>query len=182
MMCFFLIISIHLWHTVNVFKLRSVVILHLLCSTHMHIMIFYHHSWLILIVFWDIILCCRVLLTQRKFIYHYKNVRWARGRNETYLCFVVKKRNSADSLSFDFGHLRNRSGCHVEVRHGWTDATVGGKRDCEDKVSANAINTQLSLLVWNKMYLHHMTALIPGHIQYIWHQNNPHVWIWEFVY
>ncbi|XP_058247581.1 single-stranded DNA cytosine deaminase [Hemibagrus wyckioides] len=57
----------------------------------------------------------RVLLTQRKFIYHYKNVRWARGRNETYLCFVVKKRNSPDSLSFDFGHLRNRSGCHVEL-------------------------------------------------------------------
>ncbi|XP_026795769.1 single-stranded DNA cytosine deaminase isoform X2 [Pangasianodon hypophthalmus] len=57
----------------------------------------------------------RVLLTQRKFMYHYKNVRWARGRNETYLCFVVKKRNSPDSLSFDFGHLRNRSGCHVEM-------------------------------------------------------------------
>ncbi|KAK3551130.1 hypothetical protein QTP70_013996, partial [Hemibagrus guttatus] len=65
--------------------------------------------------FGAIVLCCRVLLTQRKFIYHYKNVRWARGRNETYLCFVVKKRNSPDSLSFDFGHLRNRSGCHVEL-------------------------------------------------------------------
>ncbi|XP_072536695.1 single-stranded DNA cytosine deaminase [Salminus brasiliensis] len=57
----------------------------------------------------------RVLLTQKKFIYHYKNVRWARGRHETYLCFVVKRRIGPDSLSFDFGHLRNRSGCHVEL-------------------------------------------------------------------
>ncbi|XP_057197081.1 single-stranded DNA cytosine deaminase-like [Triplophysa rosa] len=56
-----------------------------------------------------------VLLTQKKFNFHYKNVRWARGRNETYLCFVVKRRIGPDSLSFDFGHLRNRSGCHVEL-------------------------------------------------------------------
>ncbi|XP_018591762.1 single-stranded DNA cytosine deaminase isoform X2 [Scleropages formosus] len=56
-----------------------------------------------------------VLLTQKKFIYHYKNVRWARGRHETYLCFVVKRRDGPDTLSFDFGHLRNRSGCHVEL-------------------------------------------------------------------
>ncbi|XP_077065928.1 single-stranded DNA cytosine deaminase [Siphateles boraxobius] len=56
-----------------------------------------------------------VLMTQRKFIFHYKNVRWARGRHETYLCFVVKRRTGPDSLSFDFGHLRNRTGCHVEL-------------------------------------------------------------------
>ncbi|XP_053737276.1 single-stranded DNA cytosine deaminase [Synchiropus splendidus] len=56
-----------------------------------------------------------VLLPQKKFIYHYKNMRWARGRHETYLCFVVKRRNGPDSHSFDFGHLRNRSGCHVEL-------------------------------------------------------------------
>ncbi|KAG9276012.1 single-stranded DNA cytosine deaminase [Astyanax mexicanus] len=56
-----------------------------------------------------------ILLTQKKFIYHYKNVRWARGRHETYLCFVVKRRIGPNSLSFDFGHLRNRSGCHVEL-------------------------------------------------------------------
>ncbi|XP_023671250.2 single-stranded DNA cytosine deaminase [Paramormyrops kingsleyae] len=56
-----------------------------------------------------------VLLTQKKFIYHYKNMRWARGRHETYLCFVVKRRDGPDTLSFDFGHLRNRSGCHVEL-------------------------------------------------------------------
>lgn len=56
-----------------------------------------------------------VLLPRKKFIYHYKNVRWARGRNETYLCFVVKRRVGPDTLTFDFGHLRNRSGCHVEV-------------------------------------------------------------------
>ncbi|XP_028834826.1 single-stranded DNA cytosine deaminase [Denticeps clupeoides] len=56
-----------------------------------------------------------VLMTQKKFIYHYKNLRWARGRCETYLCFVVKRRIGPNSLSFDFGHLRNRSGCHVEL-------------------------------------------------------------------
>ncbi|KAI7806727.1 Aicda protein [Triplophysa rosa] len=43
-------------------------------------------------------LCCSVLLTQKKFNFHYKNVRWARGRNETYLCFVVKRRIGPDSL------------------------------------------------------------------------------------
>ncbi|KAM4735580.1 LOW QUALITY PROTEIN: single-stranded DNA cytosine deaminase [Anableps anableps] len=57
----------------------------------------------------------RALLPRKKFIYHYKNLRWARGRCETYLCFVVKKRVGPDSLSFDFGHLRNRNGCHVEL-------------------------------------------------------------------
>lgn len=57
-----------------------------------------------------------MLLPRKKFIYHYKNVRWARGRHETYLCFVVKRRVGPDTLTFDFGHLRNRSGCHVEVR------------------------------------------------------------------
>ncbi|XP_035251370.1 single-stranded DNA cytosine deaminase [Anguilla rostrata] len=56
-----------------------------------------------------------VLLTQKKFIYHYKNMRWAKGRHETYLCFVVKRRDGPDSLSFDFGHLRNRAGLHVEL-------------------------------------------------------------------
>uniref|UniRef100_A0A3Q2Z5X6 Activation-induced cytidine deaminase n=1 Tax=Hippocampus comes TaxID=109280 RepID=A0A3Q2Z5X6_HIPCM len=49
------------------------------------------------------------------FIYHYKNMRWAKGRNETYLCFVVKRRVGPNSLTFDFGHLRNRNGCHVEL-------------------------------------------------------------------
>ncbi|XP_077383808.1 single-stranded DNA cytosine deaminase [Festucalex cinctus] len=56
-----------------------------------------------------------VLLPQKKFIYHYKNVRWAKGRHETYLCFVVKRRVGPDTLTFDFGHLRNRNGCHVEL-------------------------------------------------------------------
>ncbi|MBN3305821.1 AICDA deaminase, partial [Amia calva] len=56
-----------------------------------------------------------VLLTQKKFLYHYKNLRWARGRHETYLCFVVKRRAGPHSHSLDFGHLRNRSGCHVEL-------------------------------------------------------------------
>ncbi|XP_026173114.1 single-stranded DNA cytosine deaminase [Mastacembelus armatus] len=56
-----------------------------------------------------------MLMPRKKFIYHYKNVRWARGRHETYLCFVVKRRVGPDSLTFDFGHLRNRSGVHVEI-------------------------------------------------------------------
>ncbi|ELW67603.1 Activation-induced cytidine deaminase [Tupaia chinensis] len=37
------------------------------------------------------------------------------GRHETYLCYVVKRRDSATSFSLDFGHLRNKSGCHVEL-------------------------------------------------------------------
>ncbi|XP_061676453.1 single-stranded DNA cytosine deaminase [Syngnathoides biaculeatus] len=56
-----------------------------------------------------------VLLPQKKFIYHYKNMRWAKGRHETYLCFAVKRRVGPDSMTFDFGHLRNRNGCHVEL-------------------------------------------------------------------
>ncbi|XP_069038702.1 single-stranded DNA cytosine deaminase [Lepisosteus oculatus] len=56
-----------------------------------------------------------VLLAQKKFLYHYKNVRWARGRHETYLCFVVKRRAGPNSHALDFGHLRNRSGLHVEL-------------------------------------------------------------------
>ncbi|XP_032710810.1 single-stranded DNA cytosine deaminase isoform X1 [Lontra canadensis] len=56
-----------------------------------------------------------LLMKQRKFLYHFKNVRWAKGRHETYLCYVVKRRDSATSFSLDFGHLRNKSGCHVEL-------------------------------------------------------------------
>ncbi|XP_075409477.1 single-stranded DNA cytosine deaminase [Tenrec ecaudatus] len=56
-----------------------------------------------------------LLLKQKKFLYHFKNVRWAKGRHETYLCYVVKRRDSATSFSLDFGHLRNKSGCHVEL-------------------------------------------------------------------
>ncbi|EHB11238.1 Activation-induced cytidine deaminase [Heterocephalus glaber] len=56
-----------------------------------------------------------LLMKQRKFLYHFKNVRWAKGRHETYLCYVVKRRDSATSFSLDFGYLRNKSGCHVEL-------------------------------------------------------------------
>ncbi|ERE67113.1 activation-induced cytidine deaminase [Cricetulus griseus] len=56
-----------------------------------------------------------LLMKQKKFLYHFKNVRWAKGRHETYLCYVVKRRDSATSFSLDFGHLRNKSGCHVEL-------------------------------------------------------------------
>lgn len=69
-------------------------------------------------------LCVSVLLPKKKFVYHYKNVRWARGRHETYLCFVVKRRVGPDTLTFDFGHLRNRNGCHVEVI--WVGQDEGG--------------------------------------------------------
>ncbi|XP_030043111.1 single-stranded DNA cytosine deaminase-like [Microcaecilia unicolor] len=61
---------------------------------------------------------CRLdnlLLKKKKFLYNYKNLRWAKGRHETYLCYIVKRRDSATSSSLDFGHLRNRSGCHVEL-------------------------------------------------------------------
>ncbi|MGH0120417.1 UNVERIFIED_CONTAM: hypothetical protein FKN15_054753 [Acipenser sinensis] len=54
-------------------------------------------------------------MKQKKFIYHYRNLRWAFGRHETYLCYIVKRRDSPTSYSLDFGFLRNRSGCHVEV-------------------------------------------------------------------
>ncbi|KAL2776889.1 single-stranded DNA cytosine deaminase isoform 2 [Daubentonia madagascariensis] len=56
-----------------------------------------------------------LLMNRKKFLYHFKNVRWAKGRHETYLCYVVKRRDSATSFSLDFGHLRNQSGCHVEL-------------------------------------------------------------------
>ncbi|XP_075468701.1 single-stranded DNA cytosine deaminase [Ascaphus truei] len=56
-----------------------------------------------------------LLLKRNTFLYHYKNMRWARGRHETYLCYIVKRRYSAASCAMDFGHLRNRSGCHAEV-------------------------------------------------------------------
>ncbi|MGH0115134.1 UNVERIFIED_CONTAM: hypothetical protein FKN15_070654 [Acipenser sinensis] len=54
-------------------------------------------------------------MKQKKFIYHYRNLRWAFGRHETYLCYIVKRRDSPTCDSLDFGFLRNRSGCHVEV-------------------------------------------------------------------
>ncbi|OBS58147.1 hypothetical protein A6R68_10741, partial [Neotoma lepida] len=54
-------------------------------------------------------------MKRRKFLYHFKNVRWAKGRHETYLCYVVKRRDSATSFSLDFGYLRNKLGCHVEL-------------------------------------------------------------------
>uniref|UniRef100_A0A2R9BV89 Single-stranded DNA cytosine deaminase n=2 Tax=Homininae TaxID=207598 RepID=A0A2R9BV89_PANPA len=56
-----------------------------------------------------------LLMNRRKFLYQFKNVRWAKGRRETYLCYVVKRRDSATSFSLDFGYLRNKNGCHVEL-------------------------------------------------------------------
>nr|XP_023421149.1 single-stranded DNA cytosine deaminase [Cavia porcellus] len=58
---------------------------------------------------------CSLLMKRTKFLYQFKNVRWAKGRHETYLCYVVKRRDSATSCSLDFGHLRNQAGCHVEL-------------------------------------------------------------------
>uniref|UniRef100_A0A671PX35 Single-stranded DNA cytosine deaminase-like n=1 Tax=Sinocyclocheilus anshuiensis TaxID=1608454 RepID=A0A671PX35_9TELE len=85
---------------------------------------------------------CKLKLI-RKFIFHYKNVRWARGRHETYLCFVVKRRTGPDSLSFDFGHLRNRSGCHVERK----------------KLTHSLL---LPILSPSLLFLRHLGALCPG--------------------
>ncbi|KAG9469743.1 hypothetical protein GDO78_019766 [Eleutherodactylus coqui] len=59
---------------------------------------------------------CRCLLLKRnKFLYHFKNLRWARGRHETYLCYIVKRRYSSVSCAMDFGYLRNRNNCHAEI-------------------------------------------------------------------
>lgn len=54
-----------------------------------------------------------LLMKQRKFLYHFKNVRWAKGRHETYLCYVVKRRDSATSFSLDFGYLRNKVSINI---------------------------------------------------------------------
>nr|XP_021153241.1 single-stranded DNA cytosine deaminase isoform X1 [Columba livia]XP_021153242.1 single-stranded DNA cytosine deaminase isoform X1 [Columba livia] len=56
-----------------------------------------------------------LLMKRKLFLYNFKNLRWAKGRRETYLCYVVKRRDSATSCSLDFGYLRNKMGCHVEV-------------------------------------------------------------------
>uniref|UniRef100_A0A8C0ZCW7 Single-stranded DNA cytosine deaminase n=1 Tax=Cyanistes caeruleus TaxID=156563 RepID=A0A8C0ZCW7_CYACU len=54
-------------------------------------------------------------MQRRLFLYNFRNLRKAKGRRETYLCYVVKRRDSATSCSLDFGYLRNQMGCHVEV-------------------------------------------------------------------
>ncbi|KAI1242126.1 hypothetical protein IHE44_0005643 [Lamprotornis superbus] len=56
-----------------------------------------------------------ILMQRRLFLYNFRNLRKAKGRRETYLCYVVKRRDSATSCSLDFGYLRNQMGCHVEV-------------------------------------------------------------------
>ncbi|NXK74097.1 AICDA deaminase, partial [Amazona guildingii] len=56
-----------------------------------------------------------LLMKRKLFLYNFKNLRFAKGRRETYLCYVVKRRDSATSCSLDFGYLRNQMGCHVEV-------------------------------------------------------------------
>jgi len=49
-----------------------------------------------------------LLMKRKLFLYNFKNLRWAKGRRETYLCYVVKRRDSATSCSLDFGYLRNK--------------------------------------------------------------------------
>ncbi|XP_043935076.1 single-stranded DNA cytosine deaminase, partial [Protopterus annectens] len=73
------------------------------------------NSGISLINFQPVFLTFSILIKQKKFLYHYKNLRWAKGRHETYLCYVIKRRNSPISYSLDFGYLRNKNGCHVEV-------------------------------------------------------------------
>ncbi|XP_027761875.1 single-stranded DNA cytosine deaminase, partial [Empidonax traillii] len=62
-----------------------------------------------------LVFCCSLLMKRKLFLYNFKNLRFAKGRRETYLCYVVKRRDSATSCSLDFGYLRNQMGCHVEV-------------------------------------------------------------------
>uniref|UniRef100_A0A663FK41 Activation induced cytidine deaminase n=1 Tax=Aquila chrysaetos chrysaetos TaxID=223781 RepID=A0A663FK41_AQUCH len=50
----------------------------------------------------------RRIFLRKLFLYNFKNLRWAKGRRETYLCYVVKRRDSATSCSLDFGYLRNK--------------------------------------------------------------------------
>lgn len=49
-------------------------------------------------------------MQRRLFLYNFRNLRKAKGRRETYLCYVVKRRDSATSCSLDFGYLRNQVG------------------------------------------------------------------------
>lgn len=54
-------------------------------------------------------------MQRRLFLYNFRNLRKAKGRRETYLCYVVKRRDSATSCSLDFGYLRNQvrgEACH----------------------------------------------------------------------
>lgn len=89
-----------------------------------------------------------VLLPRKKFIYHYKNVRWARGRHETYLCFVVKRRVGPDTLTFDFGHLRNRNGCHVEVSHvGEAGEENAVRRACAEEIPKQQLKIQEDVML-----------------------------------
>ncbi|XP_050830370.1 single-stranded DNA cytosine deaminase isoform X1 [Serinus canaria] len=63
----------------------------------------------------SLVFSCSILMQRRLFLYNFRNLRKAKGRRETYLCYVVKRRDSATSCSLDFGYLRNQMGCHVEV-------------------------------------------------------------------
>ncbi|XP_055521283.1 single-stranded DNA cytosine deaminase [Leucoraja erinacea] len=63
-------------------------------------------------------------MTKKKFLYHFTNARWAKGRHETYVCYVLERRDSPVSRSLDFGYLRNIPGSHAEelllrILSGW---------------------------------------------------------------
>ncbi len=110
-----------------------------------------------------------MLLPRKKFIYHYKNVRWARGRHETYLCFVVKRRVGPDTLTFDFGHLRNRSGCHVEVSHVGQDREHYGRGLKWERQKITILSIEwfypsyfAPLLSLQLLFLRYLGALCPG--------------------
>lgn len=62
---------------------------------------------------------CSILMQRRLFLYNFRNLRKAKGRRETYLCYVVKRRDSATSCSLDFGYLRNQvRGAHWHPARG----------------------------------------------------------------
>uniref|UniRef100_A0A087XZI4 Activation-induced cytidine deaminase n=1 Tax=Poecilia formosa TaxID=48698 RepID=A0A087XZI4_POEFO len=75
----------------------------------------------------------------KKFIYHYKNLRWARGRCETYLCFVVKKK-----------------------LHLFMFVIVGRNRLFDLNVTMNNKSLYLIPLHLQLLFLRHLGALCPG--------------------
>lgn len=69
-------------------------------------------------------------MEKKLFLYNFRNLRKAKGRRETYLCYVVKRRDSATSCSLDFGYLRNQvqgTPCHPVLRCLWLQFAWGSR-------------------------------------------------------
>lgn len=74
-----------------------------------------------------------ILMQRRLFLYNFRNLRKAKGRRETYLCYVVKRRDSATSCSLDFGYLRN------QVREGSGTPVCPGQQGAEGCDSSSVL-------------------------------------------